>query len=251
MIGSWRFVFFLIVISLITSCAKEKLDDCFTSAGESVLVERPVSYFHSIAMNDNVNLIIRTGSNFSIHAEGGKNLIDAIGTEIKDSILIITNSLSCNWVRDYNHPLNVIVTSPALKNIHYESSGDITTDGLVTIDELFISVWGGGGSINLDLDCNVLNMGLHYGTVDFNVKGRSKITTIYANSYGPFNCDLLDSDIVFIRNQGTNNCYIHANDILEAVIANVGSIYYTGNPKDLKCDDTGEGELIKIDSISP
>lgn len=242
-----RFIIFLTVIYLITSCKKEKLDDCFTSAGELVSVERPASYFHSISMNDNVNLIVRSGDNFTIEAEGGKNLLDAIGTEIKDSILVISNSLSCNWIRDYDNPLNVIVTSPALKNIRYESSGDITSEGLIKIDELSISVWGGGGSINLDLDCNDLNLGLHYGTVDFNVRGKSKMTTIYANSYGPFNCNQLDSDIVYIRNQGTNNCYIHANHILEAVITSIGSIYYTGDPYDLKCDDTGEGEFIKLD----
>ncbi|HLN52907.1 MAG TPA: DUF2807 domain-containing protein [Lentimicrobium sp.] len=241
-----KFIIFLTVINLITSCKKEKLDDCFTSAGEFVSVERPASYFHSVNMRDNVNLIIKSGDNFSIETQGGRNLVDAIGTEIKDSILFITNSLLCNWVRDYDNPLNVVITSPALKDIRYESSGDISTDELLIIDELAISVWGGGGSINLELDCRILDLGLHYGTVDFNVKGKSKMTTIYANSYGPFYCNLLDSEIVYIRNQGTNDCYIHANHILEAVITSIGSIYYSGNPYDLKCTDTGKGELIKL-----
>ncbi len=230
----------------VASCKKEKLDDCFTSVGKFISEERPASFFHSINMKDNVNLIIKQGEQFSIEVEGGENLINAVGTEIQDSILFITNDLTCNWIRDYDNELNVIITSPALKNIRYESSGDINTDGLVKFDELAITVWGGGGSINLDLDCRVLDMGLHYGTVDFNVKGKSKMTTIYANSYGPFYCGQLDSEIVFIRNQGTNDCYIHANHILEAVITNIGSIYYTGNPYELKCNDNGAGEIRKI-----
>lgn len=241
-----RFINYLIVLLLIISCKKEKLDDCFTSPGEYVSVERPATFFDSIRMYDNVSLIIRSGDNFSIKVEGGKNLVEAVGTEIKDSVLIITNNMSCNWARDYNNPLTVIITSPALKNILYKSSGDIKTDGVLVINDLSISVWEGGGSINLEIDCINLNMGLHYGTVDFTVKGRAAITTIYANSYGPFYCNDLNSDIVFIRNNGSNDCYVHANHILEAIVSSVGNIYYTGNPYDLKCIITGNGKVIKL-----
>lgn len=234
------------MVAFITSCKKEKVDDCFTTPGKFISVQRSVSYFHTVHMYDNVNLIIRSGDTFSVKTEGAENLTEAISTEIHDSVLTITNTLTCNWARNYNNAVDVIITSPALKNIRYESSGDITTDGLLTIDELAISVWGGGGSVNLELDCQDLNLGLHYGTVDFNVKGKSKMTTIYANSYGPFYCNELNSNIVFIRNNGTNNCYVHANHVLEAIVSNIGSIYYTGDPYRLEYSITGSGELVKL-----
>jgi hypothetical protein len=246
MMSNRHIIAIILTIALVTSCKKENLDDCFTTPGNQITEERPVSYFHAISMYENVNLIISQGDHFSIEVSGAENLVKSVGTVIKDSVLVITNDLSCNWARSYKHKLDVHITSPALKSIRYESSGDISTSGLVQIDTLEINVWGGGGSVNINVDCNRLNMGLHYGTVDFKVTGKSKMTTIYANSYGPFFCGSLDSDIVYIRNQGTNNCYVHANHILEAEITNIGSIYYTGNPFELKCIDNGEGEFVKL-----
>ncbi len=238
----------LILLLLIASagCKRERLDDCYTNAGEVVIEGRWSSYFETINLYDDINLVIEQGDDYSIRVEGGKNLLDAVITEVKDSILYINNTMSCKWTRSYDQDLTVYVTSPSLKSIRYEGIGKVQTNSQVVFDVLEINVWGGSGSINIDVDCQTLHLGLHYGTVDFNIKGKSSMTTIYSNSYGPFYCEALDSDIVFITHKGTNDCYIHANHILGAEITSVGNIYYSGNPYDINCTDTGSGNLIKI-----
>lgn len=243
----YRLYFIIIILIALTSCKRDKLDDCFTNAGEVVEESRTAAYFETINMYDNVNLVMEPGTDFTIRIKGGENLLSAITTDISDSVLNIHNTMKCNWVRNYENEITVYITSPSLKSIRYESSGDLSTKGLLTIDELEINAWGGSGSINLDVDCNILNLGLHYGTVDFNVTGRAVTTTIYANSFGPFYCEQLNSNIVFIRNSGTNDCYIHANHILGAEITSVGNIYYSGNPYDLNYNCTGTGQLIKLE----
>lgn len=236
----------LFVFIASTACKRENLDDCFTNAGAVVIKDRSSNYFDRINLNDNINLVIREGDEFKIQVEGGKNLLQSVKTEIADSVLSISNTMKCNWVRDYDNELTVYVTSPPLWSIRYEGSGDITTDGNVTMNHLVINAWGGAGKIDLDLNCNTLDLGLHYGTTDFHAKGTSSMMTIYANSYGPFYCEDMNSNIVYIKNNGTNDCYIHANHILEAEITSVGNIYYSGNPPDLKCNETSTGRLIKI-----
>lgn len=246
---SRNFQLCFITLGLLTllGCKRDNINDCFTNAGAVIEEGRPVTYFEEVDLYDNVNLVIEQGTDFSIRIKGGENLLSAITTEISDSVLTIHNTMECNWVRDYENEITVYITSPFLKSIRYESSGDVDTDGVLTIEELELNAWGGSGSINLDVDCNILNLGLHYGTVDFHVTGRAITTTIYANSFGPFYCGELNSNIVFIRNSGTNNCYIHANHILGAEITSVGNIYYTGNPYDLSFSCTGTGQLIKLD----
>ncbi len=243
---TWKY-FLILVFILLVGCNRENLDDCFTNSGAVIIESRSAAYFESISLYDNINLVLQQGSDFSIKIEGGEKLLTAVTTEINDSILVIHNTMKCNWVRDYENEITVYITSPVLKSIRYESSGDITTQGILAYDELELNAWGGSGSISLNVDCNILYLGLHYGTVDFNVIGRAVTTTIYANSFGPFYCEELNSNIVFIRNSGTNDCYIHANHILGAEITSVGNIYYSGEPYDISYTCTGTGQLIKIE----
>lgn len=238
-------IFILLIV--FAGCKRDNMDDCFSNPGTNTVDDRPSAYFDDIELNDNINLVIEGGDTYSIKVEGGKNLISSVTTEITDSVLTINNSMSCNWVRNYNNELTVIVTSPALKSINYESSGDINTPTCLNITDLDLNVWGGSGSINLNIVSDKVNLRQHYGTVDFHVKGRASILTVYSNSYGPFYCEELNSDIVYIRSRGTNDCYIHANDILEAEITSVGNIYYSGNPYNLSSQVTGSGKLIKIE----
>lgn len=240
-----QYLIFILLVLIFLGCKKGNLDDCFSNAGETITEQRQLPYFEEIHVNDNVNLIIYQGESIDVKIQAGKNLINSITTEVTDSTLVISNTMKCNWVRDFNNELNVYISSAFLKSIRYESSGDINTEGNVKFDEFEINVWGGSGTFNLDLDCKSLNLKQHYGTVDFHVKGKSGITSIFSNSYGPFYCDELDSDIVFIRNSGTNNCYVHVNHVLGADISSVGNIYYSGSPYMVSSSITGTGKLIK------
>lgn len=246
-IRSYRSFIILIAIITLAGCKGDNLDDCFSNTGDVVVESRSAVYFETVNLYDNINLVIEPGTDYSIRIEGGENLLSAITTDVNDSVLIIHNTMKCNWIRDYENEITVYITSPGLKSIRYESSGDVRTKEILTLEELEINVWGGSGSIIMDVDCIKLNLGLHYGTVDFNISGSAVTTTIYANSYGPFYCEQLNSNIVFIRNSGTNDCYIHANHILGAEITSVGNIYYTGNPYSLSCNATGAGKLIKLE----
>lgn len=237
----------LFVLVIFAGCKKENLDDCFSNAGEVVTETRLLSYFENISIYDNVNLILVQGNGFSVKVEGGENLISSVQTEVTDSSLVIHNTMKCNWVRDYKNELTVYVSTASLKSIRYEGSGDIKTTGNLKFNELAISVWGGSGSFELDVDCDRLDLAQHYGTVDFNVSGKTGLTAIYSNSYGPFNCYGLNSNIVYIRSNGTNDCFVHANHILEAEITSVGNVYYKGNPFEIKTQISGTGRLIKLE----
>lgn len=239
-------VVFILGCLLFSACNPEQLDDCYTNTGPQTTIEREVDVFHSIELYNNVNLVLVQGDYFHIKVEGGKNILSAIKTDVSDSTLIIRNTMKCNWVRNYKREVTVYATIPSLREITYEGSGDVRNEGQIKLDSLQVSIWGGGGSFDLNLDVENLKLALHYGTVDVTVKGRALLTTIFANSYGPFYCAELISNIVYIRNSGTNNCYVYARHILEVEIPSVGDIYYSGNPGDIKMNITGSGKLIKV-----
>ena len=232
---------------LFTACSPEQLDDCFTNTGSNTTIDREVDAFHTIELYNNVNLVILQGESFQIKVEGGKNILSSIKTDVSDSTLIIRNTMKCNWMRSYKREVTVYATLPSIREINYEGSGDVSNEGQLKLDSLQVSIWGGAGSFNMNLNVTDLKLALHYGTVDLNVKGRAVMTSIFANSYGPFHCSDLISNITYIRNSGTNDCYVHAEHILEVDIPSVGNIYYTGNPYRFKKVITGSGKLIKLD----
>ncbi|GAB1405221.1 MAG: DUF2807 domain-containing protein [Lentimicrobiaceae bacterium] len=238
-------VYFSLASVLMGSCKPERMDDCFTTTGPSVEQQRIISPFHTIELYNNINLIIEPGNQADLRIKGGKNLLSSITTEVKDSILILRNLATCNWMRSYSREMTVYVTASALRAIFYDGYGDITMTKPIRLDSLNVNVWGGAGSLTLNVETEKLGLFLHYGTVDFNVKGKAVMTSIFANSYGPFYCNNLISNIVYIRNSGTNDCYVHARHILEAEISSVGNIYYTGDPYQIKSHITGSGKLIK------
>lgn len=239
--------FSLFTLNLTTSCTSENVDDCFSNTGVQITKTRTVAGFNKIELYDNVNLVLVPGISTEIKVEAGKNIIDAIKTEISDSALVIRNTMECNWVRNFNREITVFVSANNLKEIRYEGSGDISTDGQISSDSLKVNIWGGSGSFDLDLNIDKLSLAQHYGTVDLHVYGRSSIVTIFSNSYGPFYCNNLISDITYIRNNSSNNCYVHAKYILEVEIQSVGNIYYSGNPPDIKSNITGSGKLIRVE----
>ena len=240
-------VVFLTGCMLFAACNPEQLDDCYTNTGVQTTQEREVDDFHSIELYNNVNLVLSQGNSFQIKVEGGKNILSAIKTEVKDSTLIIRNTMTCNWVRSYKREITVYATVPSLREIRYEGSGDVENTEQLVLDSLYVNIRGGAGSFNLNLNVDKLSLSLHYGTTDIHVKGESRITTIVSGSYGPFYCNDLISNIVYISSGGSNDCYIHAAHVLEAKIFSLGNIYYTGNPFRVESTIEGSGKLIKLD----
>ena len=240
-------ILLIIIISITSFSCKKNIGDCFKSTGKIITEDRTSSDFHLIYLNDNVNLVITQDSLNSVIVEAGENIISSVKTEFINGHLNITNTSSCNWVRSYEKEITVYVSVNNLDSLKYESSGDVSCTNTIKNDSICVDVWGGAGTIKLDLELKIAKLHLHYGTVDMVFRGSSYVTYIYAASYGPFHCEDLYSSNVYINNRGTNNCYIRASKLLEATIESIGDIYYYGNPEEVSSNITGDGELIKME----
>lgn len=245
--GIWVVISALIMIGF-SGCEKSILDNCAASGGKITKEDRGHPEIHYIHLSDNINLILEQGNSPSLQVEAGKNLLPDIITEVKNGELYIRNENKCNWLRSYNKEVNVYLTIAALDSLDYYGSGDIFSVNALKSDSIRIDVWEGSGSIRLQLDVPTSHLNLHFGTVDFNVTGRSNVTYIYAASYGPFNCGDLDSKFVYINNKGSNNCYVRASVHLVATIEYLGNIYYYGNPGTIHTDISGDGKLIHLEN---
>lgn len=235
-------LFSILSVTLYTGCGKS--GNCLTSTGKIIQEARSVGEFDSIDVRDNVNVILKMDSVNKVVVESGKNIISGITTDVADRQLTIQNLNKCNWLRSYNKPLNVYISAKNLLKINYTSTGTITSSNTLTLYKLGIEVWGGSGTIDLNIALTVGTFILHQGTTDINLHGTCGIANIYTGEYGKFSGKDLKCGYIFITNNGSNDSWVWAWQSLEATISSIGNIYYTGNPPLVTAHITGSGQLI-------
>ena len=234
------------VVFLMPACKKSSVLDCFNSTGKIEKTERQVSYFHSILLKDNINLHLVPSNQNKLVLEAGSNLMPKIITEVnEDSVLVIKNDNSCNWVRSYDKPINIYLELTELRNIEYRSIGNITNSDTLRMDSLNIDIWEGAGKIQLVLKTHQCKASLHYGTADIVLSGESDLSFYFQLGAGKIDARDLESPYVYLRNWSSNNMYVRSHTYMSAEIKGLGNVYYYGNP-DIESYLPGEGKLIKL-----
>jgi hypothetical protein len=242
--GVW--IIGVLLMTLVASCEKSDPTDCFKNTGKDITEKRDVAFFDKIELNDNVNLVITQSDEYSISVRGGKNLLKKIKTEIVDGTLSISNNNSCNWMRSFDREITVYANVEVINTIDYRGSGDLSSSNALVSDSLLLNVWEGAGKVDLNIDVLRNIIYFHIGTADVYYRGKANLAYITASSFGPIHAEELDVGIIYMRSEGSNDCYVHPITRLEATIKNIGNIYYKGNPVVI-LNDEGSGELIKLE----
>ncbi len=238
------YIVLLAGLSVVAGSCDKSGTNCFSSTGKIIRQVRITAPFDSIEMNDNVNVILTQDAVQSVVVEAGDKIIDGITTDVVNGNLVIGNSNICNWTRNYNKPINVYVSTGYLWKVYYNSSGDLTMANTFELDSLKVEVWGGCGTISLDLDVFTGYFGENLGTADFRMRGTCAICYIYQAEYGPFHCEELNTGYCFVTSEGSNDCWVRAEKVVGASISSIGNVYYTGDPDSVYAVITGKGRLI-------
>ena len=236
------FVMFAL-LNLASGCGKDG-GACISTTGPVILQTRNVLNYNQIDLSDNVSLILTNDTGNQVQVEAGQNIIEGVKTEVVDGVLQIRNTNRCNWLRDYNKPLNIYLPGNRIWRITYNSSGDIISTGTLKLDSLKVEVWGGCGTIDLSIDVWQGNFSLNLGTVDLRLRGISAITTVYTGDYGLFDGRDMKTGYTYVTCKGSNDCYVRASNYLDATISSIGNIYYSGDPKSINVRVNGSGKLI-------
>ena len=149
---------FLVFFSLLLcSCGK----DIFSN-GPVVEEDRTVhGNYQVIELLDNVDVtLIHRKEEMTpghIHLRTCENLIEKIGTEIHGDTLTISNNNKFNWLRPYDYPLYMTVYYDTVKEIIFNSNGNLSTDTLYgytrpdidSLSHLFVNISGGSGDVKV------------------------------------------------------------------------------------------------------
>ncbi|MAY83990.1 MAG: hypothetical protein CMP59_07645 [Flavobacteriales bacterium] len=236
----------IILALLLSACAKENMGDCFKSTGKDRTEKRMLQSFTAIEIDDEINVFLEQSSENSAEVSGGENLLEFIRTEVKNGILYIENDNRCNWVRSFKKDINVIIRASNLEQITYYGSGDVKCLGTLTPNKFLLNAWNASGDIELDINCNDVELKLHTGPISLKCKGSGDRFIAYNSSIGKLDTRKFVASDVLAVNANSGDLKVFSDSLLDANIEGNGDLYYSGNPI-VKLRVVGSGSLIKLD----
>ncbi len=236
-----------VLASMLSSCERPVICDCFKGTGEIITEERVTYPFDKIELFNKTDLHLHYAPVHAVKVTAGKNLIDNVTAEVDHGMLRIRNINKCNWVRDFDNTFSVDVYTPEIHSLHvYNSSGNIYCDDPVSVDKFEFESWGSTGDYHLTLNCGTVVMALQTGPASLIADGTIGVGYLWNSGGGRFDASSIQADDIYCTNLGTNDLLIKVKKRLEAIINFSGSIYYQGDPPDLKLTDNGSGDFYKF-----
>lgn len=230
---------------LLVGCEREQWDDCVTSTGPPRIEERSVPAFHSVDLDDRIDLVIEARANGAVAVEGGSNLLGQIETEVVDGVLRLRSTMRCNWVRNLKKRVTVHVPVDGLDRLVLRGTGDVRCLDTIQVERFELEQWGAHGGTQLLLDVHTCSIALHTGAGSVNVAGRCSVTAdLFSGIMGPIDASGLRTRFVNVNNSGVADVRCWVTDLLDVRINDVGDVYYRGYPTNVQEHITGSGRLL-------
>ena len=224
---------YIILIALFVSSCKPAPWTNGEPATETRYFEDTITAIH---VYHDIDVILVEDDEFRIEVTTGENLMEKITSTVENGTLYLKNENIRNWIRSYDYPLEVKIYHNSITRVNYESWGELTTEGYIsqdTLNRFDLVVHHGSGHIDININCNILNIETHDGTAKVTVSGSSDYTNIYHNARNNIYSKELVSKDACVHAHYEGSVYVNCINRLEALVNNYGSIYYNREVKEL------------------
>lgn len=242
-----RTFIFTSLCTMVVSCNSDKAQECFRSAGATVNYEIPVAEFSSLKVGEGIELVIAEGDTQSVMVETGNNLKGYITANVVDGELQLTNSLSCNWVRNYN-TTTITVTTPNLSKIYTATQWNIRSANTLHFENLEIKSGRysqtASATINLDVDCNSLMIEDNQNLFCYI---RGKVNNINVDFYAGnarFDGSGLTAKNAYVFHRSSNDIRVKASELVKGTVLSTGNLVLLNHPPVVEVNTAYTGKVI-------
>ncbi len=194
--------------------------------------------FDKVKSSGSFDVHISAGDEYEVVISAEQNILPHIETSVSGGVLYIETKGTYNLKNQL--PMEVFLTSPALKGVKLSGSGVITTDYFAT--ELFDIALSGSGQISVAVEAE---------RIDASISGSGKMDLSGSANEGVFNISGsgdIDSYNLAMQHcnaliSGSGNMRIHVEESLHATISGSGNVYYIGNAG-VETHISGSGNVI-------
>ena len=186
---------------------------------------------------------------------GSDNVIDLVDCAVSDGVLSISfkNGTSIEFGKQGR--LKIMASSPVLKDVHLQGSGDVILENKVKCDYLSLSLQGSGDISAGEVSCtNDLSINLQ-GSGDISLKNGVRAGNVALNLVGSGDIDIynLKAKATAATLQGSGDLKVEgANEVDDVIVSLLGSgdLSFTGiKGENVQTELNGSGD-IKVAGIA-
>jgi Putative auto-transporter adhesin, head GIN domain len=211
-------IFFAFFIVSISACNAAKSDD--KKSSEKYASETRNEFgFREIKAGNAVNLIISVQKEFSITVEGEENLLKDVKTEVKGETLVISTSGKITP----SNKVRLKISMPELLNLE---------------------LWGASEATVTDVKNDSLKLQAG-GTSKIKIDGETKSLEVAATGASQIDAENLKTEKTEAKATGASEITVSATNDLTAEAFGASTVYYVGEPKNVKQNVIGTSEVRK------
>lgn len=242
------FLAVMLVSFSLTSCYFDFDDDgrdnnfsnCEEGFGSTSTEELSLDNFTGIKLSIDAQVYLSYGDEQEVLVKGQDNIIGELETRVRNDIW----EIEFDQCVENSDVLRIYITSPNLEFISNNSSGKISSDEILRMDNLEIRN-DGSGDIEISLEGDIINM-RNTGSGKIEIEGVASTLDGDIKGSGDIEAfDLLVKDAQ-VEVDGSGDAQVHVTDFLEIMIEGSGDVYYKGEP-DLKITTRGSGKVFNAD----
>lgn len=189
------------------------------------------------------NVIFTQSNRTSVTAEGDEDMINNLivkvdGNELK---LSMKKSLKRTF-KNRKAKLTVKISSSTLHKLESDGVGNITLEGAIKTNNLYIDSDGVGNVTASQLECDQLTVESD-GVGNIRLKGKGQFAEYKSDGVGNIDTRDFIAENVIVRSSGVGNIKCYASKNLELYSNGVGSIVYYGEPNIKALNKSGVGSV--------
>jgi len=219
-----RIALALIIAIFFSSC---KFDVNFGSGkkgnGEVVIETREVTDdFTIVSASEGIQVYVTQGDDFEIEVEGDENIIDLIGTDIKN------NKLRIHTIENIGSATKkVYVTLPEITSLRGSSGANLQTKNTISSKEITVD-GSSGASLNIEVTTNEIEIEASSGA-SLKISGEADKADVDVSSGGSIHAKKLETQNCNAEASSGGNVSIHVSESLYADASSGGNISYSGD----------------------
>jgi hypothetical protein len=237
-----RIINFVTICALVLSASSCIIDfdgdgRCERGTGPITTKSYDVDGFTGIGLEISATVYVTQGPEYSVEAEGYRNLVDELDLDVRNGVLRIDFFGCVRNVDDFR----IYITMPEIESLAVAGSGDIYSENVITSEELELDI-AGSGDMDIAAETNRLEVNIA-GSGDMLLEGITEVLQIRVASSGNVQAFRMDAQDVEVDIAGSGDVDVVAQNSLKVRIAGSGDVRYRGNPS-LDVDIAGSGRVI-------
>jgi Putative auto-transporter adhesin, head GIN domain len=229
---------------------------CEPGSGDLVQETRQVDSFDRLSLDVPGTIRINQGPPGPLKITTDDNLIDEVVTRVKGDTLVIETEDDHDCIDPTE--LTVQVSSEEVRSLVIDGSGDVLLRGAFASDEVELAIDGSGsiaaddlradrvslaidgsGDIDVAVDAAELRSRID-GSGEIRISGTAGEHAIGIDGSGDIDAIALATATTRIEIDGSGNCAVAADQVLEVQIDGSGAVSYCGDPRvDERIDGSG------------